>query len=237
MNQIMQFNLTDIMPTKEAVLQSQGISEGVTVKPRIQALIAEAMDIFAKSAQPVGTIKELFRNDFETVLRGEGQNAEDTPIAHIFPQADHLALFALTMGSDVSLKIEELFKNNDFALGSMLDSVASLAADKAVEVCETTFSENLRERHPDSSDNHVLSYSPGYCGWHISGQKRLFQFLQPERIGISLNNSFLMIPLKSVTGVLIAGKKEIHFFETDFPFCSDCKTHSCRLRMISLVLA
>ncbi|MFQ6112651.1 MAG: vitamin B12 dependent-methionine synthase activation domain-containing protein, partial [bacterium] len=176
-------------------------------------------------------------NDFQTVLRGEGQNAEDTPIAHIFPQADHLALFALTMGSDVSLKIEELFKNNDFALGSMLDSVASLAADKAVEVCETTFSENLRERHPDSSDNHVLSYSPGYCGWHISGQKRLFQFLQPERIGISLNNSFLMIPLKSVTGVLIAGKKEIHFFETNFPFCSDCKTHSCRLRMISLVLA
>lgn len=237
MNQIMQFNLTDIMPTQEAVLQSQGILEGATVKPRIQTLIAEAMDIFTQCAQPVGTIKELFRNEFETVLRGEGQNAEDTPIAHIFPQADHLALFALTMGSDVSLKIEELFKNNDFALGSMLDSVASLAADKAVEVYETTFSENLRERHPDSSDNHVLSYSPGYCGWHISGQKRLFQFLQPERIGISLNNSFLMIPLKSVTGVLIAGKKEIHFFEPNFPFCSDCKTHSCRLRMKSLLIA
>ncbi|MFC2086489.1 hypothetical protein ACFLQ9_02090, partial [Bacteroidota bacterium] len=49
----------------------------------------------------------------------------------------------------------------------------------------------------------------------------------PESIGISLNNQFLMIPLKSISGVLIAGKKEIHNFDNDFSFCAQCKTFSC----------
>jgi hypothetical protein len=79
-----------------------------------------------------------------------------------------------------------------------------------------------------------MRYSPGYCGWHISGQKMLFQFLRPEEIGISLLESFLMKPLKSVTGVLIAGKKTVHVFKPEFPFCSECKDHSCQQRIKAL---
>ncbi|MCK4655215.1 MAG: hypothetical protein KAU01_12305, partial [Candidatus Cloacimonetes bacterium] len=152
--------------------------------------------------------------------KGEGTNSAETPVKRIFPKADGLALFALTMGKKVSEKIETLFKENDFALGSMLDNIASLAADKAVKKLETIFSDHF-------PNTYALSYSPGYCGWHISGQKKLFEYLHPEKIGITLNDSFLMIPLKSVSGVLISGKREIHKFENNFSFCSLCKTKSC----------
>ncbi|MHC4266624.1 MAG: vitamin B12 dependent-methionine synthase activation domain-containing protein, partial [Planctomycetota bacterium] len=80
----------------------------------------------------------------------------------------------------------------------------------------------------------ILSYSPGYCGWDISGQKKLFEYLHPGKIGISLNNTYLMTPLKSVSGVLVAGKNEIHQFRPNYPFCKSCKTHSCLLRMKAL---
>ncbi|MFQ5822943.1 MAG: vitamin B12 dependent-methionine synthase activation domain-containing protein [bacterium] len=270
MNRIVQFNLTDIMPEHEAVLLNLGFSKGVTIKNKIQALLTKALDMFTISAQPIGLIGELSSKEFEIIFRGEGENSKETPLEHIFPQAESLALFALTMGREVSVKIEELFKNNDFALGSMLDSVASLAADKAVEVFEAYFhchcykpfdsAQNDEEISlskranslskqgdclPNSSglamtatpDNWVLSYSPGYCGWHISGQKKLFQYLHPERIGISLNDSFLMSPLKSVTGVLVSGKKDIHFFESNYSFCRFCKTKSCRARMKRVLMA
>lgn len=61
------------------------------------------------------------------------------------------------------------------------------------------------------------------------------EYLQPEKIGISLNDNFLMSPIKSVTGVLVDGKKEIHIFETNFLFCSSCKHHSCSERMKKLL--
>ena len=77
----------------------------------------------------------------------------------------------------------------------------------------------------------VLSYSPGYCGWHISAQQKLFQYLRPGDIDISLNDSYLMTPLKSVSGVLVAGRKEIHYFDNSYPFCQDCKVESCLERM------
>jgi hypothetical protein len=88
---------------------------------------------------------------------------------------------------------------------------------------------------PQEETTVVLGYSPGYCGWHISGQKKLFAYLHPERIGITLNNSYLMTPLKSVTGVLVAGPPEIHRFKPDFPFCRHCRTYSCLERFKHLV--
>ncbi|MFQ6116197.1 MAG: vitamin B12 dependent-methionine synthase activation domain-containing protein [bacterium] len=225
------------MPEQESVLQNQGISEGATINERIHSLLNKAMNMFIESVRPEGMIKELSIKDFETIFEGEGENAIDTPLEHIFPQAQNLALFAITLGSKVSLRIEDLFRDNDFAVGSMLDAVASLAADKAVEVFEAYFFNNLAKRQLTTKDSCVLSYSPGYCGWHISGQRKLFHHLKPDRIGISLNDSFLMTPLKSVTGVLVSGKKKIHHFESNYPFCRFCKTYSCRQRMKRLSIA
>ncbi len=232
--------LADILPQQQNVLKQQGIPAGTTISDRIKSLFATAMEMFISSAQPMGIMAELSTKEFELIFRGEGKNASDAPLQQIFPQADHLTLFALTMGSKVSLKIEELFNDNDFALASMLDSVASLAADEAVKVCEARFNSHCLDGSDEAistSDKpkiKVLSYSPGYCGWHISGQKKFFEYLQPQRIAISLNDSFLMTPLKSVTGLLVAGKKEIHLFNNNYNFCRSCKTHSCRERLKSV---
>jgi hypothetical protein len=80
----------------------------------------------------------------------------------------------------------------------------------------------------------MLRFSPGYCGWDLTAQRALFESLRPEAIGIFLTGSCLMQPLKSVSGVIVAGKKEIFEFDDDFSFCSDCATHECRDRIRSL---
>jgi hypothetical protein len=77
----------------------------------------------------------------------------------------------------------------------------------------------------------VLPYSPGYCGWHVTGQRRLFDRLEPQRIGVTLNSSCLMQPLKSVSGVLVIGPSSIHEFDNDFDFCALCSTYQCRARI------
>ncbi len=235
MNPIVQFELSDILPRPEAVLQDQGVPGDRPVSDRIDAVFTQALDIFARSARPTGTISELTAEELTPIFRGEGENEADALLARIYPRADNLALFALTMGNEVSANIEKLFADNDFAAGSMLDSVASLAADKASEVFETRFFKDLSSRGLITPEHLVLGYSPGYCGWHISGQKKLFEYLEPDRIGISLNDSYLMTPLKSVTGLLVSGRKEIHLFEPDFGYCPSCKHRSCQERLARLV--
>jgi hypothetical protein len=228
---IFRFDIAEILPEPDDVYRGQGILEAASVQDRIEALLTESLKLFADIAAPIGILSELSIREFESVFEGEGKNAADNPVEHIYPEADRLALFALTLGRDISEKIEMLFKEREFALGAMLDSVASLSADMAVEVLESRFHRSLSDKKLIEPDCIVLSYSPGYCGWDISGQKRLFRRLDPGRIDITLNESSLMSPLKSVTGILIAGDREIHFFENNYPVCRKCETHSCRLRM------
>ncbi len=198
------------MPDRATVLQTQGIRADQEISPRIDSLCTKALNRFVEVAKPVGILSRISPDDFELVYRGEGRNEPHAPMGGIFCRAEHLALFVVTLGGGVSLEIQERFKANDFALGSMLDSVASAAADRMAEVAQHRFLEMLEGCGQSTSATHVLRYSPGYCGWHISSQRKLFEFLRPERIGISLRESFLMEPLKSVSGVVIAGPAEIH---------------------------
>ena len=84
----------------------------------------------------------------------------------------------------------------------------------------------------NGSPARAFLYSPGYCGWHISAQERLFARLRPEQIGIRLNERFLMTPLKSISGVLVAGPARIHQVTGSYPFCAQCKSPACRERAL-----
>jgi cobalamin-dependent methionine synthase I len=135
------------------------------------------------------------------------------------------------MGKEVSTAIEKLFEEKEFASASILDATASIAADRASEVMEELYMEDLSSRELVTGDHFVFGYSPGYCGWHITAQRKLFQFLDPGRIGIELNDSCLMTPLKSITGLLVSGVGDIHLFEPKFGYCRSCMHRSCLERL------
>jgi hypothetical protein len=227
MNQRVPINFNDIIPSSKDVFKHQGIPESSVIPDHINSLFDDAVDLFKGKVKPVSIIKEITVKEFDIIYEGERMNEDDTPLENIYPHSDNLTMFALTLGSGIVDTINDLFNKNDFAIGTMLDSVASMAADKSVEVLETYLFNNLSERNLTTHDSIVLGYSPGYCGWHLSGQKKLFQHLNPEEISITINESFLMSPLKSVSGVLVHGNKEIHIFESSFTFCSYCKNQTC----------
>ena len=231
MNQRVPININDIIPASKDVLNHQGIPEDSVIPDHIISLFEDAVNVFKEKAKPVAIIKKVTVDEFDTIFEGERKNEDQTPLENIYPHSDYLSLFALTVGSEIVDTINDLFNKKDFAQGAMLDSVASMAADKSVEVLETYLFNYLSERNLTKYGSIVLGYSPGYCGWDLSGQNKLFQHLNPGEIGITLNESYLMSPLKSVSGVLVHGDKEIHVFESSFTFCSYCKNQTCHDRI------
>jgi hypothetical protein len=231
---ILEIAVNEVKPGEDAVLQTQGIPPGAELTEEVKALLQRATDLFLEFSLPRAVIADVSIPEFEAVYQGKGLNETDTPLDVVFRKADSLALFAVTVGEKVTEKIDTLFKVNDFALGSMLDSVASAGTDKAAERVESRYFDLLSEEGEISRSKGVLRFSPGYCGWHMSGQKQLFEFLHPEDIGITLLESCLMKPLKSISGVLVAGDREIFLFDDSYPFCSVCKSRSCQERIKAL---
>ena len=215
-----------IIPAPAAMARPLGLPPGGTALQRMTALVDAAFALLAGHAAPIGIVREVHAGEFPRIYAGEGRNEAHSPLASIAPRADSLALFAVTLGSGVSRAIDDLFSRNDFALGHALDAAASAATELAAE--------HLRHRHEAETGGTSLHYSPGYCGWHVSGQRALFAALHPEEVGIRLRESCLMEPLKSISGVLVAGPAVIHRFEPSFTFCSACLTRTCRRRMRDL---
>jgi hypothetical protein len=231
MQNILEIEAQSIMPGSEDVLRAQGIMSSGDVDDRIIELVEQAGEIFNSLRRPMGMFTRISRDDFREIYTGSGRNDHETPVADIFPNADHLSLFAVTVGVEVSLEINRLFAKNDFALAAMLDSFASEAVENYAQIIQNEYHSSLIAGKKGSDDLVSMRYSPGYCGWHISGQKKLFEYLQPGKIGISLSDTFLMQPLKSISGVILTGDKKIHIYEDNYPCCESCKDRSCLQRI------
>jgi hypothetical protein len=69
-------------------------------------------------------------------------------------------------------------------------------------------------------------YSPGYCGWNVAEQQRLFALLPPGFCGVRLTPSSLMVPIKSISGVIGLGP-EVR--KRDYE-CNVCEVEDCIYR-------
>ncbi|MEW5702451.1 MAG: vitamin B12 dependent-methionine synthase activation domain-containing protein [Candidatus Zixiibacteriota bacterium] len=224
------------IPGEQAVLSAQGIPSASVVASCHADLAKQALAVYRSLARPAGIIHELSRADFAVVYAGEGCNDSPAPVEQIYPLCDRLALFSVTLGEEICGQISGLFALHEFALGAMLDAAASEGTELTAEYAESYYADHCIQDNPSQAqDLGILRFSPGYCGWDTSGQKRLFGVLKPEEIGITLNASCLMHPLKSISGVILVGPGTAFAFEDDYAFCRLCETHSCRERLARVV--
>jgi hypothetical protein len=228
MAEFVELGVADVTPSRESVLGAIGVESNAVPDDRVKELVDQGIELFSEMAVPRAMYMPIELAAFWKVYAGEGHNEADTPLDRILPKSQALALFAVTVGERVSRCIAQLFSDNDFALGFAVDAAASQGAERVAEAVESQFRDQVRASNPTVA---TLAFSPGYCGWHVTAQKKLFKRLDPVQIEISLNESCLMTPLKSISGVIVAGDKEIFDFSDDYPFCDLCASRNCRERL------
>jgi hypothetical protein len=220
-----------IVPEPADVLRGLGVPDDREPSARTHETIAIALDELRAIAEPRGIFEAVSPYEFARIYEGQGDNAAPSPLASVFPRADGLTLFAVTLGARTSLRIAALFSAGDYSLGGILDAAASEATERAAEHITSKVLGKARHAGRAGTQTRALSYSPGYCGWNLTGQRALFAALEPGRIGITLTDTCLMKPVKSISGVVVVGSADIHDFDDDYDFCSECATHDCRDRI------
>jgi cobalamin-dependent methionine synthase I len=104
-------------------------------------------------------------------------------------------------------------------LGYILDALGSMIVESAANKLQ----EEIREVAHTKGLTITNRYSPGYCNWSVADQDQLFSFFPPNCCEINLTDSFLMHPIKSVSGLIGMGEK-VKFREYTCDLCSqtDC---------------
>jgi hypothetical protein len=134
---------------------------------------------------------------------------------------ERIYCFALTLGAEFDDLIEETRKRSLFD-AYVLDALGSHVAEYFADCVEESILASPSLRGLEWSHR----FSPGYCDWDLSrGQRAVFEFVQPGRIGIKVLPSGTMIPAKSVSAVMI-GAKEV---EIRCP-CGFCGDAACQHR-------
>jgi len=223
-----------VVPTEGAVLRAMGVPGGQDQGARVERLVAAALDELRSEARPKGMVAEIDGDEFSSIYEGAGGNDSPSPLLGIFPRAELLTLFAVTLGASLSDRVSALFDDGKVALGATLDAAASEGTELAGIHLDGIVLEDARTTGRADAASRILRYSPGYCGWNLTGQRALFAALGPEEIGIRLTETCLMEPVKSISGVMVIGPAEIHKFTDNYSFCSACATHDCRRRIKEL---
>lgn len=113
------------------------------------------------------------------------------------------ALFVCTSGVEYEAYQQRLKDAGDMVRVFIADALGSVIA----EHCADRMEETLQESIDKLGWHHTNRFSPGYCGWHVSQQQRLFPLFGGHTCGITLTDSSLMVPIKSVSGIIGIGEK------------------------------
>ena len=133
-------------------------------------------------------------------------------------KATSIAIFACTIGETVNNWATRLIKD-DVLKGYIADVAASVMAEKAAVKIQEMIEQYTQGQAASISNR----YSPGYCGWSVSDQHRLFSLLPDNFCGITLNEAALMHPMKSVSGIIGIGKEIVkNPYQCNICDISDC---------------
>ncbi len=115
--------------------------------------------------------------------------------------AESLAAFVCTIGPGLEVWSKHLMNEGDFFKGYLADAVASQTVELAIDAVQNVLEKELAEHGLKATNR----FSPGYCGWSVSDQHKLFSLLPKNFCDIHLTESSLMLPIKSVSGIIGIG--------------------------------
>ena len=129
-----------------------------------------------------------------------------------------VAPYVVTIGSRLEEKVSELARSN-LLHAWLLDRIGNHAVRLSREFLQKIVEEKLA--------GEVSIFSPGSGTGEFFGieqQKEIFRILSPEdKIGVTLTDSYLMIPAKSVSGIFTSTQEK-------YVACQHCPREKCESR-------
>ncbi len=207
---------------KQEVLNRIGYGNAGKISPRIDSLVDDYIDNYHDFIMPSFScvykdISEVSKN----CVRIGAVTFKSGVLMRLLGECEYAAVFVLTIGSYLEELVAYLAAKEMVLQATVLDAVGSGAVEKLSGEIEDKIQREA------ASDGRVVSrrFSPGYCDWDISQQKRFFELLDGNTTGVSLTENMLMMPRKSISGIIGIGSpgRDIEKYNP----CLTCQKKDC----------
>lgn len=175
--------------------------------PKMEQMLEEKKEVCLKSISPKAVYEnfEISKIEGEIVHFKKGTSFTGPNISKILKGSEIASIFISTLGPEVDRVIKEVSESGDSLSTIIMDAITTNILGLLGEyIGRLLREESLRQKGWAST----CSYSPGQYKWTIEEQKILFSMVDGSRIGVKLNDSFLMVPFKSISGVYGFGHEE-----------------------------
>jgi len=201
---------------------------GTDHKPpaRVISLVNEYVDNSHHLIEPAYsyTVKNIEQVEGSTVFVENSIVFRSQVISQLLEQCCKVAVFIATIGNRLEEIACRLAENGVVFQSAALDAIGSNAVEGVVDLVQ----ERIEELANVQGFYTGQRFSPGYCDWDIDQQEMIFRAMDGNSAGTSLTKECLMIPRKSISGIIGIGPFNSNVKHYD-P-CETCDKHDCQNR-------
>jgi hypothetical protein len=141
-------------------------------------------------------------------------------ITRLLDRSTSFVIFAATAGNELEQIMQVYKTTEDMLVNYLLNLMGTVIVEKTGDYFET----KLEASFPEMLHTH--RFSPGYCNWHLTEQRKIFELLGEHPCGITLSDVCLMTPIKSISGIVGIGKE----VQAQKYACQYCELETCYKR-------
>lgn len=194
-----------------------GLPDNEYIRQRVRTLLAEAQDAINTSF-----CFQIQRGEatHDSVVIDSMKFDTGPVIAQLMTGAETFALFVATTGEDYENWSDPIKKQDNSMVDTfIIDSIGSCLVESTGDWIEKELQNQI------GTLKHTNRFSPGYCGWDVKEQHKLFSMFT-YTCNISLTDSALMQPIKSISGIIGIGEH----VSTKKYGCALCELTTCYKR-------
>ncbi|MCX6321739.1 MAG: methionine synthase [Bacteroidia bacterium] len=224
-NKTFQYDFNDLKLSVSQIENVIGYKEGED-----REIVTDLIEEILKESQEISNIKAQYTIFNDVQFDSETKSVEISKIRFnikkiVFGQikkSESVAIFLCTAGEEIGIRSRKAMQERDFLRGYIYDVVGSEIVEAAADLMQ----KELEKAAISTGKKITNRYSPGYCGWDVAEQHKLFQLVPYNYCGIRLTPSALMDPEKSVSGIIGIGEK----VKSNPYSCSICDLKDCIYR-------
>lgn len=201
--------------------------KGDTLPAHMDELIDRCMKQTVEIAAPQYIYRRfaVSKNDKGIVLGDDELLLAGDDIAAHLKGCEYAYILCVTVGIGIDKELRSKMVNSpDIAV--IMDACATTAVEQVADMAEQI----IRDECAKENNDVTWRFSPGYGDLPLETQKDLLKIMDTSRkIGLTVTDSFLMVPTKSVSavlGVLPYGQAQPKVCD-----CSTCTKENCDFRV------
>jgi hypothetical protein len=160
--------------------------------------------------------------DKQKMLFGDIEFKTEKIITSQLKESEGVVIFVCTLGSKYDDWCRQFKEDDEMLQIFAADVLGSELVESATDILESIIRNDISKKNFKCSNR----YSPGYCDWNVVEQHKLFSLLPDNFCNIKLTKSALMIPIKSVSGIIGFGSSMKKAEYT----CKICTMENCYMR-------